>query len=333
MFFLDLAINQPKLCPSATWNPNATTFADDYQVGGFPATVFIDQNNSVFVAEYQLNRVQMWMEHGTVAARNITGGLSSPRGLFVTANGDVYVDNAFNNGRVDRWALNEINGTMVMNVSTSCDSLFVDIQQTLYCATSQVHQVVKLSSNSGPGVPPTVAAGNGTAGNSSALLNAPRGIFVDRDLNLYVADGSNNRIQKFRSGDLNATTIAGSSVSGLGHVILNGPCAATLDADSFLFIVDSNNNRIMGSGPNGFRCIVGCTGVPGIAASQLDQPWSRSFDRYGNLFVTDRSNNRIQKFILATNSCGRYPREQATLMSTVRSSSPQKADLLLSLLL
>jgi hypothetical protein len=66
--------------------------------------------------------------------------------------------------------------------------------------------------------------------------------------------------------------------------------------------------RIVGSGPNGFHCLVGCSISPGSASNQLNNPWSLSFDSYGNMFITDGGNNRIQKFVLSTNSCGRSKR-------------------------
>ena len=70
--------------------------------------------------------------------------------------------------------------------------------------------------------------------------------------------------------------------------------------------MDTGNNRIVGSGPNGFRCLVGCSGSGGSASNQLNSPETLSFDSYGNMFVTDWWNNRIQKFVLSTNSCGKY---------------------------
>ena len=127
-------------------------------------------------------------------------------------------------------------------------------------------------------------------------------IFVDISFNLYVADCLNNRIQLFRPGQLNGTTIAGDGASQ--SITLSYPADIVLDADGYLFIVDFGNNRIVRLGPNGFQCIVGCTNTGGSAADQLNGPYSLSFDSYGNLFVTDFYNNRIQKFLLATNSCG-----------------------------
>jgi hypothetical protein len=165
------------------------------------------------------------------------------------------------------------------------------------------HQVVKkwLNDNTTTVTP---AAGTGTNGSSSNMLYHPFGIFVDINFDLYVADYGNNRIQLFRSGQLNGITIAGGGLSST-TVTLNLPSGIVLDADKYLFIVDRNNHRIVGSGPNGFQCLVGCSGR-GNASNQLLDPVALSFDIYGNMFVTDSSNNRIQKFLLSTNSCGKY---------------------------
>jgi hypothetical protein len=120
-----------------------------------------------------------------------------------------------------------------------------------------------------------------------------------------VADYSNSRIQLFRSGQLTGTTIAGST-SLTTTITLNDPTGIVLDADKYLFIVDYGNSRIVGSGPTGFRCLVGCSLSAGSASNQLNNPWSLSFDSYGNMFVTDRGNSRIQKFSLMNNSYGKY---------------------------
>ncbi len=74
--------------------------------------------------------------------------------------------------------------------------------------------------------------------------------------------------------------------------------------------MDYGKHRIVRSGPNGFRCLVGCSGSAGLTSDRLYYPWSLSFDSYGNMFVTDQINNRIQKFILSTNSCGKFNKKK-----------------------
>ena len=135
------------------------------------------------------------------------------------------------------------------------------------------------------------------------MLNVPRGICVAINFDLYVADCNNHRVQLFRSGTLNGKTVAGSGAPGT--IQLYYPAAVMLDAEGYLFIADWYNFRIVGSGSNGFRCVVGCTGVKGSASNQLSAPTSMAFDRDGNIFVVDMDNNRVQKFLLSSNACSK----------------------------
>ena len=98
-----------------------------------------------------------------------------------------------------------------------------------------------------------------------------------------------------QSGQLNGTTVAG---NGIGNIALSCPTGVVLDGKNYLFIVDSFNHRIIGSGPNGFRCLVGCSGSNGSASNQLLFPQSMAFDSSGNIFVTDQGNNRVQRFTI-----------------------------------
>ncbi|CAF1375787.1 unnamed protein product [Adineta ricciae] len=127
----------------------------------------------------------------------------------------------------------------------------------------------------------------GLPGNSAIMLNGPWGSFVNYNFDLYVVDCFNHRIQLFT---------------------LNRPTAVILDADSNSFIVGWSNHRIIGSDPNGFRCIVGCTGSPDSTSITFNSPISMSFDyMHGNIYVADKNNSRIQQFMLLN----------STLISTV----------------
>ncbi|CAF1199680.1 unnamed protein product [Adineta steineri] len=190
-----------------------------------------------------------------------------------------------------------------MNVNSSCFGLFVDINDTLYCSMSSRNQVVKSLLNARVMAPYRVAAGTGTFGLASNQLARPRGIFVDVNLDLYVADCLNNRVQLFQSGESNGITVAGST-SVNPTIVLKCPNGVILDAEKYLFIVDQGNNRIVGSGSNGFRCLVGCYGE-GSQSNQLIFPFSFSFDHSGNMLVTDHGNHRIQKFLLMKDSFGK----------------------------
>jgi hypothetical protein len=298
-FVLGISYNQPKFGQYATWNLNAITFADNSTVNGLPCGLFVNINNTVYVSDYQNSRVQIWLEGNTTPTGIFSAGLNRTYGIFVSITDDVYVDNGAYNNRVDKWRMNATNSTIAMYVNGSCWGVFVDIYDNIYCSLGNFHQILKRSFNDDANKT-TIIAGNGSNGLAPNMLNFPGGIFIDLKFNLYVADCLNNRIQVFQSGQLNGTTKAGSAANGT--ISLLYPSNVILDADGYLFISDTYHNRIVGSGPNGFRCIVGCSTGSGTTSSQLNTPWSISFDSYGNLFVADTFNSRIQKFFLETNS-------------------------------
>ncbi len=274
---------------------------DNSTIGPNPWTVFVNSNNTVYFTSTYYGSIQGWLEGENNPIINITISLSNSFSLFVTDDDDIYVDNGALTGQVVEWTLNATSSIPVMYAGGACYGLFIDINDNLYCSIKDAHQVVKklLSSSS---INTLIAAGTGCPGPAPYMLFHPRGIFVDSNLGLYVADCGNNRIQYFKSGELNGVTVFGNGFTE--DITLYCPSDIVLDADGYIFIVDSNNHRIIGSGPNGFRCLVGCFGT-GSTQDELAFPQALSFDSSGNIFVADTGNSRIQKFLLSTNSCGK----------------------------
>jgi hypothetical protein len=229
-----------------------------------------------------------------------------PYSIFVTTDGSIYVANGNLAGRVDKWSLNTNSSTVAMNVGQKCYSLFVDINENLYCSMRERHQVVAKSLYSLDVL--TIVAGLDCSGSTSNALNSPHGIFVNINFDLYVADCGNNRIQLFPSNQLNGiTTVGRESLSPT--ITLKCPTGIVLDGDNYLFIVDSLNNRIVKSGPNGCRCLIGCYANE-LGPNTLSNPQSMAFDSYGNIFVTDSNYHRVQKFFLFNNTLGKCYRRR-----------------------
>lgn len=273
-------------------------------VGSQPYGIYINSNNTIYVADRMNGRIQIWFSNSINPAKTISSNLSMPYSIFVRINGDIYIDNGMNStGRVDKRTLNRNTSVAAMYVGQKCFGLFVDIKDDLYCSIRELHQVVAKLINSIADVF-RIAAGIGCPGSASDMLHLPSGIFVNINFDLYIADCGNDRIQLFQSNPLNGTTVVGRGA--VRTISLNCPTGVILDADNYLFIVDGGNHRIIGSGPTGFRCLIGCSGSSGSGSNQLNNPWSISFDSHSNIFVTDRNNHRIQKFILASNSCSTY---------------------------
>jgi hypothetical protein len=302
LFNLAVTSNRPQLSPCASWNPNAATFANYTASSLSPAAVFIDPNNTVYATGFNLSQVQMLPAGSILPSRIISSGYNQQQALAVVNNGDVYVSNGTSYYRIIWSTWVGTVGAFVATVNDSCFSLFVDRNNTLYCSMTSRHTIIKrsfyLASNT-----TIIVAGNGSAGSVPSMLNSPQGIFLTITADLYVADCGNNRVQLFPFGQLNGVTVAGNGVSGT--IALSCPAAIALDADGYLFIVDQNNHRVVGAGPTGFRCIVGCSAQSGSTLFQLQFPSYLAFDADGNLFVSDAGNSRVQKYILGSNACSK----------------------------
>lgn len=173
------------------------------------------------------------------------------------------------------------------------------------------HSVFKIDSNGTL----TRVAGNSRAGYSgdggpatSAQLNGPYSLAIDRAGTLYIADGGNHRIRKVSSNGTIAT-LAGTGVAGYsgdgGPAIsaqLNAPLGVTVDNSGNVYIADSFNQRIRKVAPEGIISTVAGDGTccfsgdNGLAAkAQLHQPEGVAVDGAGNLYIADLGNARVRK--------------------------------------
>ena len=283
------------------------TFATNDTVGIYPRGIFVNTKNTVYAVDISGRRIQVWENNSFNPTRTYTGNWQRPTAIFVSVLDEIYISDEDNNAIV-KLTSNGNSSVPVMYAGGRCWSIFVDIMNNLYCSILGQHKVLRKSLNSNSNIT-SIVAGTGCWGSSENMLNIPHGIFVDTNLDLYVADLGNDRIQLFQPNELNAITVAGNGSLNM-TIMLNNPVAVTLDPNKYLFIVDRGNHRIVGSGSTGFRCIVGCSG-PGSASNQFVGPQGISFDSFGNIFVIEGwfngnlTNNRIQKFFLLNNTLGK----------------------------
>lgn len=158
----------------------------------------------------------------------------------------------------------------------------------------------------------TRVAGGGTSlGDGGPAVNAQifaRGIAVDGEGNLFIADTSNHRIRKVDGNGI-ITTVAGTGTSGFSgdggpaiNADLNLPFGLAADEQGNLFIADTLNNRVRRVSPDGIIMTVAGNGTEGFSgdrgpaiSAQLNLPFAVVVDSHGNLFIADRFNNRIRK--------------------------------------
>ncbi len=175
----------------------------------------------------------------------------------------------------------------------------VDNEGNIFIADSGNHRVRKVTPD---GIITTVA-GTGVQGYSgdggpatSAELNAPRDVAVDREGNLFILDYGNNRIRR-----VSPDGIIEQALPPPPHVNYGRPQGIEVDDEGNVFVVDTNYAVIWKVSPDGKHTVVagnwlhGYSGDGGPATSaELDHPVDVAVDRSGNLFISDYNNNRVR---------------------------------------
>lgn len=121
----------------------------------------------------------------------------------------------------------------------------------LYVSEVSGHKISKIYIETGA---VSVLAGSGTAGSddgvgTAASFNGPRGVAVDAEGNVYVADYNNHRIRKITT-DGSVTTFAGSGVGtvstdGIGvAATFRSPAGLALDGMGNLYVGDAGSQNI-----------------------------------------------------------------------------------------
>ena len=274
-------------------------FANRTTVGQEVLGIFIDKNNTVYVPNQSDRSISIWLNGARNMLQTVTGSPFEAWSIFVTDADGIFVDFGAG-GRVEKWSSKSLNGVSAMSVTSACAGLFVDIDYNLYCSLSSGYKVIKISLNSTNKTIETVA-GTGVSGTGLDALKGPRGIFVDTNFTLYVADYSNKRIHLFEKGQTSGKIVAGSGAATHSQSI--GATGVVVGTDGRLYIVDNDKHQIVEASSTGVRCLVGCSGGYGTGFHQLYYPYTVAFDSFGNMFVSDQNNHRVLKFNLITNAC------------------------------
>jgi len=209
---------------------------------------------------------------------------SNPSGVAVDSAGNIYIADPDNN---------EVRVVCANQTPIACKNVAAGDINTF------AGSYVKGASYSGDGGPAT-----------SALLNDPVAVLLDKAGNLYISDSGNNAIRMVNPSGI-ITTVAGDGTGNAGYsgdggpatkAELNTPKGLALDSSGNLFIADHDNSVIRMVEPNGTITTIagnqgrgaGYSGDGGPATSaQLYFP--SGVAAYGGMiYIADNGNNLIR---------------------------------------
>ena len=245
----------------------------------------------------------------------------SPRGVAVDATGTVFVADSSNNtirkvtaaGVVTTFA--GVAGSQGGTDGTGTGARFIDpygialdSSGNLYVADTSNNTIRKITS---AGVVTTLAGSPGPQGSSdgtgaAARFREPRGIAVDSNGNVYVADYQNSAIRRITPAGV-VTTFAGvagsqGSTDGTGTTArFKDPFSVAADAAGNVYVADTANKAIRKITPAGVvTTLAGTIGSSGTTdgtgtAARFIEPRGIAADSNGNLYVADYGAHTIRK--------------------------------------
>ncbi len=291
----DLVLGQPDFTSSAFVNPR-TSFKSQN-----PICVLVDPvSRKVFVGEATGDRI---LRYPNVAALTNGGPAEAVFGTTSFSDG---------NGGSDAVGLQDPAG------------LFLDRFGRLWVADSLNHRVIVYEAAVYRGNGPTADLVFGqpnlttvTAAAAANKMSTPRGVWIDGNDTLWVADSGNNRVLRFASistkssgaaadgvlGQVNFTTAgAGSGTTGL-----QSPRGVTVSSAGTLYVPCETGNRVMrfnnaailGNGAPA-TAVLGQldfnTVTTGLTAAKFNAPQGVFLTPDDSLWVSDGNNHRVVRF-------------------------------------
>jgi streptogramin lyase len=183
----------------------------------------------------------------------------------------------------------------------------VDSNGNVYVADSNNDTVRKITPG---GVVTTLAGTPGVAGSAdgtgpAARFNAPVGIAVDGNGNVYVGDFTNETIRKITPGGV-VTTLAGTAgvagtVDATGTAAqFSSPAGVAVDGSGNVYVVDQTDDTVRKVTPAGVvTTVAGTASTPGTidgtgTGARFSSPYGIASSQNGTLYVADTDNDTIR---------------------------------------
>jgi mucin-19 len=273
-----------------------------------PVGICTDSLGVVYVADYTNNRVRMitppmnvttfaGSSQGFSDGTGISSQLNTPSGIAMDASGNMYVTEA-GSRRIRKITPTGVvtllagNGTSGFSDATGTNALFNNPQGIVVVPSGNNIYVSDTGNNrirviTSAGLVTTLA-GQATAGFSdatgtNALFNEPRGIAIDVNGNIYVADRGNNRIRRVTASGV-VTTFAGSGTATYFDAVgtnagFRSPWGIAVDTNGNVYVNENNTGIIRKISPTAV--------VTSFSSGYGDIQLGIVPDVYGNVFVND----------------------------------------------
>jgi gliding motility-associated-like protein len=298
-----------------------------------PHGITADKSGNVYIADRLNNRIRKISLSGvvsTVAGSGAVGGVDAqgtaasfnePWGIACDTLGNLYVADTKNYkirkidaaGNVTTVAGVGVFGTTngTVNVATFGFPTGIAVSKDgsiIYVADYNTHVIRKIFGGMVSTFSGTVYLSGANDGISAvATFNHPRGIELDANNNIIVADEWNNLIRKVSPAGT-VVTLAGTGVIGsvdgtAGAALFNYPGDITIDTLNNIFVADGYNNTIrkIASGTNLVTTYAGTAGLNGSAdgigtAARFNGACGIVYNRFNkSLYVADTYNQTLRK--------------------------------------
>jgi len=328
-----------------TWLPNSLIDkASNYELGSM-VDIAIGPGDNLYFSQYDKNIISKIENNGTIVTvagiypgvidKSTIWGYSgdggaatsaklfNPRSLNFDSSGNLYIGATSIIRKVNTdGIISTIAGTpessgysgdggaatsALLNETIMAEEILDD--GTIYFIDYNNRRIRKIDTN---GIITNFAGGTAYLPESAQAINIrlknPRGIAMDSNDNLYIAEQGTHTIRKIdKSGTI--TVVAGTGTlgsSGDGGLATSGqiysPRSVTADNNGNIYISDSGNDRIRKVDTNGIISTYAGTGESGYSgdggaatSAKINFPYHLTTDQDGNLYFAEYSNHIIRK--------------------------------------
>ena len=286
-----------------------------------PYAITIDAKKNLYVSDTFNHKIRKIDKDGNVTT--VAGGSQGykngkgsnaqfffPRGLAFDSQDNLYVADTFNNrirkidkdGNVTTFAgssYGDKDGKGISAKFANPNAIVIDSQDNLYVADTFNHKIRKIDIKGNVTTFAGTSQGYKNGQAIDAQFNNPRGMTIDSDNNIYIADTFNHKIRKI-DANKKVFVIAGNLLEKKRNKIKFAyPRKLLIDSDNNIYVADTSNSKIRKIDADG-----NVTTFAGFSKgyqngkkllAKFSSPYAITYDSRGYFYVADTFNNKIKK--------------------------------------